>query len=80
MENFFHLFFLEMPSSPILTNINVKTVHKLETTLRSEEKFLLSYFDQKAWIRISANIYNSYDDFVKLRDRLATFLQIANRI
>ena len=82
MENFFHFFFLEMPSSPILTNINVKTVHKLETTLRSEENFLilLSYFDQKAWIRMSVNIYNSYDDFVKLRDRLATFLQIANRI
>ena len=78
---FFHLFFLEMPSSPILTNINVKTVRKLETTLRSEENFLilLSYFDQKAWIRMSANIYNSYD-FVKLRDRLATFLQIANKI
>ena len=82
MEKFFHLFFLEMPSSPILTNINVKTVRKLETTLRSEENFLilLSYFDQKAWIRMSANIYNSYDDFVKLRDRLATFLQIANKI
>ena len=82
MEKIFHLFFLEMPSSPILTNINVKTVHKLETTLRSEENFLilLSYFDQKAWIRISANIYSSYDDFVKLRDQLATFLQIANKI
>ena len=68
-----------MPSSPILTNINAETVRELETTLRSEGKFLilLSYFDQKAWIRMSANIYNCYDDFIKLRDRLAKFLQIA---
>ena len=79
-----------MPKSPIFTNIcdkrqtrttniNAETVRELETTLRSEGKFLilLSYFDQKAWIRMSANIYNSYDDFVKLRDRLAKFLQIA---
>ena len=74
-----------MPSSPILTNINPQhssTVFELKTTLKSEAKFLilLSYFDPKAWIRISANIYSSYDDFVKLRDQLATFLQIANKI
>ena len=42
-----------MPSSPILTNINPQhssTVFELETTLKSEAKFLilLSYFDQKA--------------------------------
>ena len=74
-----------MPSSPILTNINPQhssTVFELKTTLKSEAKFLilLSYFDQKAWIRISANIYSSYDDFVKLRDQLATFLQIGTKI
>ena len=74
-----------MPSSPILTNINPQhssTVFELETTLKSETKFLilLSYFDQKAWIQISANIYSSYDDFVKLRDQLATFLQIGTKI
>ena len=67
-----------MPVSPILSEINYETVRDLETILRSNGRFLilLSFFDEKAWIRISTNVYNSKEDFIKLRDRLARFLQI----
>ena len=57
-----------MPSSPILTNINPQhssTVFELETTLKSEAKFLilLSYFDQKAVSQKLSKIKNFFKIF-----------------
>ena len=36
----------------------------------------LTFFHNKVWIRLSANVYNVQEDYVKLRHRLAQALQI----
>ena len=68
----------EMPSTRILPEINFETVDNLTKRLCLEAQIVvnLSFFGDKAWMRLSANVYNSQEDYVKLRDRLAQFFQI----
>ena len=67
-----------MPSTRILPEINFETVDNLTKRLCLEAQIVvnLSFFGDKAWMRLSANVYNSQEDYVKLRDRLAQFFQI----
>ena len=64
-------------SSCILPEINFLTVDNLTKKLCLEAKIVvyLSFFGDKAWIRLSANVYNSQEDYVKLKDRLMQFIQ-----
>ena len=69
-----------MPTSAtscILPEINFLTVDNLTKKLCLEAKIVvyLSFFGDKAWIRLSANVYNSQEDYVKLKDRLMQFIQ-----
>ena len=80
---FFHATLItEMPSASwILPEINFVTVDNLVKRLSLEAQIVvnLSFFGDKAWMRLSANVYNSQEDYIKLRDRLAHFLQIPIR-
>ena len=67
-----------MPESPAYPNLDEGKMRKLMITLSKETKFVVAlvFFGDKAWIRFSANVYNSREDYVKLRDRLGDFLKI----
>ena len=66
-----------MPSTRILPEINFETVDNLTKRLCLEAQIVvnLSFFGDKAWMRLSANVYNSQEDYVKLKDRLTQFFQ-----
>ena len=70
--------FLEMPDSPLVTQPDEMKIGNWVTVLSESSKFVVAlvYFQKKTWIRISCNVYNSENDFVKLRDRLASFFKI----
>ena len=73
------LFFLtEMPQSPAYPNLDEGKMRKLMIILSKETKFVVAlvYFGGKAWIRFSANVYNSQEDYIKMRNHLADFLKI----
>jgi len=38
----------------------------------------VTFFGQKAWIRMSANVYNCKEDFIEMRSRIANALKIHN--
>ena len=70
----------EMPTSAaskILPVMDRLTVDALTKRLCLEAKIVvnLSFFGDKAWMRLSANVYNSQEDYVKLKDRLTQFFQ-----
>ena len=73
------LFFLtEMPLSPAYSNLDEGKMRKLMIILSKETKFVVAlvFFGDKAWIRFSANVYNSQEDYIKMRNHLADFLKI----
>ena len=74
--------FLELPATPLLRDINIDKLKALGNVVRTSSNFviLLSYFDNKAWIRISANVYNSKNDYIELRNRFASFFKIDSHI
>ena len=74
--------FLELPVTPLLRDINIDKLKALGNVVRTSSNFviLLSYFDNKAWIRISANVYNSKNDYIELRNRFASFFKIDSQI
>ena len=76
--NYYFDFFTEMPESWIKTNISFESVDNLDEilNLEAEVSIKMSFFGNKAWIRLAANVYNSHEDYIKLRDRLAEFLKI----
>ena len=67
-----------MPQSPAYPNLDKEKMNKLMIISSKETQFVVAlvYFGGKAWIRFSANVYNSREDYVKLRKRLADFLGI----
>ena len=68
-----------MPYSSILPEADQDSVRNLVTVLSVKTKFVvaISCFEGKVWIRISANVYNSKEDFIKLRDRFAEYFQLS---
>ena len=36
-----------------------------------------SQFDDRTWVRLSANVYNTKDDYLKLRDALIDFFELS---
>lgn len=70
--------FLEMPKTEVLPEETFLGIEDLMLKLVAEFKIVtaLTFFNGRTWIRFSANIYNSREDYVKLRDRLAKALKI----
>lgn len=70
-----------MPISKLYPEVTFDLVEKLMPQLASEYQLVtaLTFFNKKAWIRLSANVYNDKMDYVKLRDRLAAALQIVTK-
>ena len=68
-----------MPHSSILPQVDQENIRNLVTVLSVQTKFVvaISCFGEKVWIRISANVYNSKEDFIKLRDRFAEYFQLS---
>ena len=64
-------------ASRILPVMDLLTIDDLTKRLCLEAKIVvnLSFFGDKAWMRLSANVYNSQEDYVKLKDRLTQFFQ-----
>ena len=58
--------------------MDFETLEALMPVLASEYKIVvaLTFFGNKAWIRLSANVYNDEGDYVKLRERLGKALGI----
>jgi len=54
------------------------TCYKLMLTLLEEFDLVVAvtFFGQKAWIRLSANVYNCKEDFIEMRSRIANALKI----
>ena len=73
----YYFFLTEMPQSPIYSSLDTGKMREL-MILSVETQFVVAlvYFGDKPWIRFSANVYNSREDYVKLRDRLGDFLKI----
>lgn len=67
-----------MPKSELYPEVTFDLVEKLMPQLAADYQIVtaLTFFNKKAWIRLSANVYNDKMDYVKLRDRLAAALQI----
>ena len=67
-----------MPQSPAYPNLDEGKMRKLMIILSKETKFVVAlvFFGDKAWIRFSANVYNSQEDYIKMRNHLADFLKI----
>ncbi len=67
-----------MPSSETEPCKTFDAVEKLMPRLAEEQKLVtaVTFFDNRAWIRLSANVYNDKEDYVKLRDRLAKALRL----
>lgn len=67
-----------MPDSPLVTQPDEMKIGNWVTVLSETSKFVVAlvYFEKKTWIRISCNVYNSENDFIKLKDRIASFFKI----
>ena len=68
-----------MPDSPLVTQPDAMKIGNWVTVLSETSKFVVAlvYFEKKTWIRISCNVYNSETDFIKLKDRMASFFKIS---
>ena len=66
-----------MPTSEILPEVTFDVVEKLMVELNENHDLVtaLTFFGNKPWIRLSANVYNEKSDYVKLRDKLAMALK-----
>ena len=66
-----------MPTSVLLPEVTYEIVEELMVKFNEEYDLCcqVSFFDNKPWIRLSANVYNEKTDYIKLRDRLANALQ-----
>ena len=66
-----------MPTSELLPVVTYEIVEELMVKFNEEYDLCcqVSFFDNKPWIRLSANVYNEKSDYIKLRDRLAKALQ-----
>ena len=67
-----------MPDSPLVTQPDEMKIGNWVTVLSETSKFVVAlvYVEKKTWIRISCNVYNSENDFIKLKDRMANFFKI----
>lgn len=71
-------FLSEMPQIPSGSAMTFEMCEEMMPRLAEEHSVVtaLTFFDNKAWIRLSANVYNTKMDYVKLRDRLAKALNL----
>ncbi len=69
-----------MPPTPLLAEgkINLQIVDNLVADLVANDKLVLciTCFDGKAWVRLSGNVYNTREDYIRLRDGLARALKV----
>ena len=67
-----------MPKSELLPEVTFEIVEDLMVKFNEEYDLCcqVTFFDNKPWIRLSANVYNEKTDYIKLRDRLAKALQL----
>ena len=70
--------FVGLPVSENLPEVTFQVLEELMPKLAAEYLVVtaLTFFDKTAWIRLSANVYNDKEDYVKLRDRLAKALNL----
>ena len=66
-----------MPTSVLLPEVTYEIVEELMVKFNEEYDLCcqVSFFDNKPWIRLSANVYNEKSDYVKLRNTLAKALK-----
>ena len=67
-----------MPTSESLPEVTYEVLEKLIVNLNESHGLViqLTFFCEKPWIRLSANVYNEKSDYIKLRDRLARALNL----
>ena len=70
--------YLELPKSKTLPVVTFEVVEELMPRLAEEHNIVtaITFFQNKAWIRLSANVYVDKEDYVKLRDGLAKALEL----
>ena len=66
-----------MPTSEMIPEVTGEVMEKLIVELSEKHNLVVAFtfFDEKPWIRLSANVYNEKSDYVNLRDRLAKALK-----
>ena len=67
--------FLGMPSSTTIIKYSFEIVEELMVTLnRQGIAAQVTFFDEKPWIRLSAQVYNQREDYIQLREKLTQIL------
>ena len=68
---------LGLPSSPLYSEYSYEVVEALIVKLLEYGLVVaVTYFGGKPWLRISANIYNCKEEFIKMKDILMRVLNI----
>ena len=67
--------FLGMPFSTTIIKYSFEIVEELMVTLnRQGIAAQVTFFDEKPWIRLSAQVYNRREDYIQLREKLTQIL------
>jgi hypothetical protein len=71
--------FAELPKTEVLPEISFAAFEALVPKLGLFDHRIVTcvtYFCGRAWLRFSSNVYNTKEDYVKLKDRLGKALKI----
>jgi len=66
---------LGMPHSTTIVKYSFEIVEDLMVTLNQRGiAAQVTFFDEKPWIRLSAQVYNRTDDYIQLRGKMTQIL------
>lgn len=66
---------LGMPHSTTIVKYSFEIVEDLMVTLNQRGiAAQVTFFDEKPWIRLSAQVYNRTEDYVQLREKMTQIL------